>query len=89
MKARDLFGLISPIQQRDNSEADNFEGTISLAQVECRSVDGFPLDAEYNRRFKEKHGVEYGDRPGVVNFTHGQAEPFRNAWDKIIGQLLV
>lgn len=48
-----------------------------------------PIDAEYNRRFEAKHGVEYGDRPGVVTFTRAQAEPFRNAWDKIIRQLLI
>lgn len=46
-----------------------------------------PLDADYCRKFKEKHGVEYGDRPGVVNFTSKQAEPFKNAWEKILGQL--
>jgi hypothetical protein len=38
-------------------------------------------------KFKEKHGVEYGDRKGVVNFTSKQAEPFRNKWEKILGQL--
>jgi hypothetical protein len=47
-----------------------------------------PLDAEYRRGFKERHGVEYGDRRGVVNFTRVQAESFRNAWEKIIDQLL-
>jgi len=46
-----------------------------------------PIDAEYNRKFKEKHGVEYGDRPGVVNFSVKQAEPFKNAWEKILDQL--
>ncbi len=47
-----------------------------------------PLHIEYNRRFKERHGVEYGDRPGVVNFTRAQAEPFKDAWGKIVDQLL-
>ena len=47
-----------------------------------------PLDVEYKRKFKERHGVEYGDRPGVVNFTREQAEPFKNAWEKILNQLL-
>jgi hypothetical protein len=46
-----------------------------------------PGEAEYYRKFKEKHGVEYGDRKGVVNFTSKQAEPFRNQWEKILGQL--
>ena len=46
-----------------------------------------PIDAEYNRKFKEKHGVEYGDRPGVVNFSVKQAGPFKNAWEKILDQL--
>jgi hypothetical protein len=57
-----------------------------LTQAELQSILG-PLDAEYNRKFKEKHGVEYGDRPGVVKLTRKQAEPFLNAWEKIIDQL--
>jgi hypothetical protein len=48
-----------------------------------------PLDAEYRRKYKERHGKEYGDKAGVVNFTREQAEPFKSAWGKIINQLLV
>lgn len=47
-----------------------------------------PLDEEYYRKFKEKHGEDYGDRPGVANFTRSQAEPFKDAWGKIIDQLI-
>lgn len=47
-----------------------------------------PLDVEYRRRFRERRGVEYGDRRGVVNFTSAQAEPFKNAWEKITSQLV-
>ena len=46
-----------------------------------------PEDTEYRRRFKEKHGIEYGDRRGVVNLTSEQAKEYRNAWQTIIGQL--
>lgn len=47
-----------------------------------------PLGDEYRRRFKEKHGVEYGERVGVENLTMKQAEPFRDGWSKILDQLL-
>jgi len=46
-----------------------------------------PEEADYFRKFKEKHGEEYGNRPGVVNLQRHQAEPFKNAWEKILGQL--
>lgn len=48
-----------------------------------------PIDADYRQKFKNKHETEYGDRPGVVSFTRKQAEPFRNAWWKIIDQLKI
>ena len=68
----------------DQSEAASY---YVVLQSELHDILA-PLDIEYNRKFKEKHGVEYGDRPGVVNFTRAQAEPFKNAWEKIISQLL-
>lgn len=46
-----------------------------------------PIGVDYRRRFKEKHGVEYGDRRGVENLTQQQAAPFKNAWVKILEQL--
>ncbi len=42
-----------------------------------------PIDAEYARKYKEKHGVEYGDKPGVVNIAH----KFENNWSAILAQL--
>lgn len=48
-----------------------------------------PGEKAYYRKFKEKNGVEYGNRPGVVNLTRKQAEPFENKWEKIIDQLSV
>jgi hypothetical protein len=47
-----------------------------------------PLGDEYRRKYKEKHGIEYGDRAGVENLTKKQAEPFHDAWSKILDQLL-
>lgn len=58
-----------------------------LTQSDLRSILE-PIEAEYYRKFKEKHGFEYGDRPDVVNLTRNQAEPFLNAWGKIVDQLL-
>lgn len=46
-----------------------------------------PIGIEYRRKFKEKHGVEYGDRPRVENLTKQQAAPFKDAWSKIVDQL--
>ena len=46
-----------------------------------------PIEEDYYRKFKEKHGIDFGDRKGVVNFTRKQAEPFKNQWAKIIRQL--
>ena len=69
----------------DQSEAASY---YVVLQSELHDILA-PLDVEYNRRFKERHGVEYGDRRGVVNFTRTQAEPFKNCWERIIGQLLI
>jgi hypothetical protein len=57
-----------------------------LTQLELRSILE-PVDVEYRQKYKAKHGEEYGDRPGVHNLTCKQAEPFLNAWGKIIDQL--
>jgi hypothetical protein len=57
-----------------------------LTQAQLNSILA-PIDAEYSRKFKEKHGVEYGDRPGVVNLTRKQAEPYLSKWESITGQL--
>ena len=46
-----------------------------------------PLEAEYFRRYKEKHGVEYGEKPGVVNVSRKLLAAYENNWEAIIGQL--
>lgn len=46
-----------------------------------------PIEAEYERKYKEKHGVEYGDKAGVVNVTRAQLEPFENNWEAILNQV--
>jgi hypothetical protein len=46
-----------------------------------------PKATEYRRKFKEKHGDEYGNRRGVENLTKQQAAPFKDAWEKIVDQL--
>ena len=57
-----------------------------LTQKELHDVLA-PIDAEYFRKYKEKHGKEYGDKPGVTSLSRDQAEGFLNKWEKIIGQL--
>jgi hypothetical protein len=46
-----------------------------------------PLDQEFRRRYLKKHGVEFQGR-GVVGLSFAQAEPHKNAWWKILRQVL-
>ena len=46
-----------------------------------------PVAANYRRRYKEKHGEEYGNRRGVENLLRKQIEQHKNAWGKIANQL--
>jgi hypothetical protein len=46
-----------------------------------------PIEEEYQRKYREKHGEDYGDRAGVCNLSLKQAEPHRDAWYKIVEQL--
>jgi hypothetical protein len=46
-----------------------------------------PLEAEYFKRYKDKHSVEYGDKPGVVNIRRNLLAEYENRWAVIIGQL--
>jgi len=57
-----------------------------LTQTEIHDVLA-PLDAVYRRKYLAKHGVEYGDRTGVCNFSLKQAEDHRDAWHKIVERL--
>ena len=45
-----------------------------------------PLEKEYFQRYKEKHGIEYGDKPGVVNISRKLIEGYENKWGAIIEQ---
>lgn len=67
----------------DNSDAPRF---YVLTQEELHEILA-PIDAEYDRKYKEKHGVEYGDKAGVVNVTRKQLEPFQNKWEAILKQV--
>lgn len=46
-----------------------------------------PVDVEYRRKYRVKHGQEYGDRRGVVNLSRQEAEPFKDRWETIIDLL--
>lgn len=67
----------------DNNEAPMF---YVLAQKSLYEILA-PIDAEYERKYKEKHGVEYGNKAGVVNVTRKQLEPFKNNWEIIREQV--
>ena len=46
-----------------------------------------PEEDAYFQRYFEKHGVEYGNKPGVARLTYKQAQPFKNKWSTIIETL--
>jgi hypothetical protein len=46
-----------------------------------------PLDAQYRQRYKEKHGVEYGDKPGVCSLKRTQIEGYQGRWEKIADRI--
>ncbi len=57
-----------------------------LTQSQLHEILG-PIEAEYERRYKEKHGVEFGDRPGVVNINRKLLASYENNWSAILDQL--
>ncbi len=57
-----------------------------LTQTEIHDILT-PLDVEYNRKYREKHGEDYGDKPGICNLSLKQAEDHCEAWHKIIDRL--
>jgi hypothetical protein len=42
-----------------------------------------PSEEEYFRKYKQKHGKEYGDKPGFTAISLKQIESHKNRWDKI------
>lgn len=46
-----------------------------------------PMDTEYSRKYKEKHGSEYGDKAWIVNISHKLLSNYENNWEAIISQL--
>jgi hypothetical protein len=57
-----------------------------MTQNEIREIV-LPVSQAYNAKYKEKHGVEYGNKPGVVSLAQKDAEAHKDAWHKIIEQL--
>lgn len=48
-----------------------------------------PIDEEFDRKYTAKHGVEYGDKPGVVNISGKLLANYENEWRTIIEQLRI
>ncbi len=46
-----------------------------------------PLDDEFLRKFKEKHGVEFGEKPWVSNISRELLADYKNKWETISDQL--
>jgi len=58
-----------------------------LTQTELHSLL-VPLEEEYFRKYREKHGVDYGDKPGVVNISRSMLEIHKDCWSVIKDQLV-
>lgn len=57
-----------------------------LTQSELREIC-LPDTIAYNEKYKAKHGVEYGSKPGVVSVSRKKIAACKNAWHKIVEQL--
>ncbi len=57
-----------------------------LTQSELHAILA-PSEAEYFRKYKEKHGVEYGEKPVVVTISRKLLADYENKWGAIIDQL--
>jgi hypothetical protein len=57
-----------------------------LTQSEIRAIC-VPISKAYTDKYKQKHGVDYGDKPGVVSLTKDQAKDHKDAWDKILKEI--
>jgi len=53
-----------------------------LTQGEIHSILE-PVDKESRRKFKEKNGIEYGDKPGVCSLERAQIPKHEASWEKI------
>ena len=58
-----------------------------LTQTEIHNIL-IPIEKEYLRKYREKHGEDYGNRTGVCNLTLKQAEKHRDAWHKILNRCI-
>lgn len=54
-----------------------------LTQAEIHEILN-PIEIEYQRRYKEKHGEEYGNRPGFTAITVEQVRAHKDKWNKIM-----
>ena len=63
-------------------ECDQPPSFYILTQSEIRDILQ-PQDEEYRRQFKEKHGVEYGDKPGVCSLKRSEVTSAEGSWDKV------
>jgi hypothetical protein len=68
------------------SDSTYFPSFYVLTQAEIHAILK-PLDEEYRRRFKQKNGVEYGDKPGVCSLKRSQLADLDADWDKITSRL--
>lgn len=46
-----------------------------------------PIENEYMNRYKEKHGTDYGNKPGVATMNIKIAQQYKNQWETLINLL--
>lgn len=57
-----------------------------ITQAQLHSVLA-PLEQAYMAKYKQKHGADYGDKPGVAAATRAVLAPYKDAWDTILRRL--
>lgn len=57
-----------------------------LTQAELHAALA-PKEQAYLERYKQRHGEEYGDKPGVAAANRKDLEPFINEWETIMALL--
>lgn len=57
-----------------------------MTQAEMREIL-LPMHEAYNKKYIERHGVEYGDKPGVVTLARKDIERHKDAWSKITDRM--
>jgi hypothetical protein len=68
---------------KDTTEAPEY---FIVTQTQLHSAL-LPVEQAYMAKFKAKHGVEYGDKPGVAAASRTDLASYKDAWPTILDSL--